>query len=91
MAWNRRVEVREQHPKATDIGALGIVVATVDTVEKAMADVGRPDSADWRLFYNGPIRVILHMMYTSASDLAACCADSWRNEPLLTRSSPSSY
>jgi hypothetical protein len=27
------------------------------------------------------------LMYTCISDLAACCADSWRYEPLLTRSS----
>ena len=34
--------------------------------------------------------VALRVMYTRVSDLATCCADSWRNEPLLTRSSPSS-
>jgi hypothetical protein len=33
------------------------------------------------------IRVAPRMMYTSVSDLAACCADSWCYEPLLTRSS----
>jgi hypothetical protein len=27
------------------------------------------------------IHVVLRMMYTSLSDLAACCADSWRTEP----------
>ena len=30
------------------------------------------------------------MMYHCVSDLATCCADSWCNEPLLTRSSPTS-
>jgi hypothetical protein len=44
----------------------------------------------WALGVRRKIRVILRMMYTCVSDLAACCADSWRNEPLLTRSSPSS-
>ena len=44
----------------------------------------------WALGVRRKIGVILRMMYTWASDLAACCADSWRNEPLLTRSSPSS-
>jgi hypothetical protein len=44
----------------------------------------------WALGVRRKIRVILRMMYTPASDLAACCVDSWCNEPLLTRSSPSS-
>jgi hypothetical protein len=32
----------------------------------------------WALGVRRKIRVILRMMYTCVSDLAACCADSWR-------------
>ena len=50
----------------------------------------------WLVFSGSIVLIhdVLHargrMMYTRASDLAAWCADSWRDEPLLTRSSLSS-